>query len=108
MLILYVKGISEKFKSIGNRYNIRTIFKRKHTLRSSPMRTRLERCPLQTAYCVYSIPCECERNENGETGRPLAITNIRHNLREGLLAKSKLAQQAYEGHRVSWDEARIL
>jgi hypothetical protein len=35
--------------------------------------------------------------------------NIRHNLREGLLAKSKLAQHAYEeGHRVSWDEARIL
>jgi hypothetical protein len=32
-----------------------------------------------------------------------------HNLKEGRLEKSKLAQHAYEdGHRVSWDEARIL
>jgi hypothetical protein len=31
------------------------------------------------------------------------------NLKEGLLEKSKLAQYAYEeGHRVGWDEARIL
>jgi hypothetical protein len=33
--IPYVKGISEKFRCIGNRYNIRTIFKTKHKLRSS-------------------------------------------------------------------------
>jgi hypothetical protein len=33
----------------------------------------------------------------------------RHKLRESLLEKSKLAQHAYEeGHRVGWDEARIL
>jgi hypothetical protein len=33
----------------------------------------------------------------------------RHNLKEGLLEKSELAQRAYEeGHRVGWDEARIL
>jgi hypothetical protein len=32
-----------------------------------------------------------------------------HNLKEGLLEKSRLAQHAYEeGHRVIWDEARIL
>jgi hypothetical protein len=33
----------------------------------------------------------------------------RHNLKEGLLEKSKLAQHADEEcHRVGWDEARIL
>jgi hypothetical protein len=33
----------------------------------------------------------------------------RHNLQQGLLEKSKLAQHAYEeGHRVGWDDARIL
>jgi hypothetical protein len=33
----------------------------------------------------------------------------RHNLKEGLLEKSKLPQYTYEeGHRVDWDEARIL
>jgi hypothetical protein len=33
----------------------------------------------------------------------------RHNFREGLREKSKLAQHAFEdGHGVGWDEARIL
>jgi hypothetical protein len=32
-----------------------------------------------------------------------------HDLKEGLLENSKLAQHAYEeGHRAIWDEARIL
>jgi hypothetical protein len=63
--------------------------------------------------CVYSIPCECGRSYEyiGETGRPLAVRlrEHKHNLREGLLEKSKLAQHPYEeGHRVGCDEARIL
>jgi hypothetical protein len=108
--IPYVKGVSEKFKRIGNRYNIRVIFKTKHTLRSSFMKTRPERDPLQTAQCIYSIPSECGRSYIGETGRPLAVRlrEHRHNLKEGLLEKSKLAQHANEdGHTVGWDEARI-
>jgi hypothetical protein len=37
------------------------------------------------------------------------IHEHRHNLRRSLLEKSKLAQHAYEeGHRVSWDEVRVL
>jgi hypothetical protein len=104
-------GVSGEFRRIGNRYNIRTIFKTKHTLRSSLMKTRPVRDPLQIAQCIYSIPCECGRNYIGETGRPLAVRlcEHRHNLQQGLLEKSKLAQHAYEvGHRVRWDDARIL
>jgi hypothetical protein len=41
--IPYVKGVSEKFRRIGNSYNLRTIFRTKHTLRSSLMKTRPER-----------------------------------------------------------------
>jgi hypothetical protein len=81
------------------------------TLRTSLVRTRPKRDPQQTAHCVYSIPCECGRCYIGKTGRPLAvqIREHRHNLKEGLLDKSKLAQHAYEeGHRVGWDEATIL
>jgi hypothetical protein len=47
----------------------------------------------------------------GETGRPVAVWlgDHRHNLKEGLLDKSKLAQHAYEeGYTVGWDKARIL
>jgi hypothetical protein len=39
VVIPYVKGISDKFKRIENRYNIRTIFKTRHTLRNTLMRT---------------------------------------------------------------------
>jgi hypothetical protein len=38
--IRYLKGVSEKLKRIGNRYNIRKVFKTKHTLRGSLMKTR--------------------------------------------------------------------
>jgi hypothetical protein len=54
--IPYVKGVSEKFKRIGNQYNIWTMFKAKYTLSSSLMKTRLERDPQQTVQCVYNIP----------------------------------------------------
>jgi hypothetical protein len=65
--IAYVKGVSEKFKRIGNPYNIRTIIKTKHTHRSSLMKTRPERDLLQTAQCIYNIPCECGISYIGET-----------------------------------------
>jgi hypothetical protein len=75
------------------------------------MKTVPERDPRQTAQCIYSILCECGRNYIGETGRPLAVRlrERRHNLQQGLIEKSKLAQHAYEeGHRVGWDDTRIL
>jgi predicted GIY-YIG superfamily endonuclease len=67
------------------------------------MKTRPERDPQRTAQCICSIPCEYGRMYIGETGRPLAVRlrEHRHNLKESLLEKSKLAQNAYEeGHNV--------
>jgi predicted GIY-YIG superfamily endonuclease len=75
------------------------------------MKTRPERDQQQTAQCVYIIPRACGRSYIGETGRPLAVRlrEHRHNLQQGLLEKSKLVEHAYEeGHRIGWDEARIL
>jgi hypothetical protein len=75
------------------------------------METRQERDLQQMVQCIYSIPCECVRRYIGETGRPLAIQLHKHrqNLKDCLLEKSKLAQHAYEeGHRVGWDNCRIL
>jgi hypothetical protein len=75
------------------------------------MKTRPERDPQRVSQCVCRIPCECGRSYVGETGRPLAmlLREHGHSLQQGLLEKSKLAQHAYEeGHRVGWDEARIL
>jgi hypothetical protein len=75
------------------------------------MQTRPKRDLQQTAHCVYDIPCKCGTSCIGETGRSLAVRlrEHKHNLQQGLLEKSKLAQHAYEeGHRVGCVEARIL
>jgi hypothetical protein len=107
VVIPYVKGISEKFKRIGNRY-IKMIFKTKHTLRDTLMRTRPMSDPQLTAHRIYSIPCECGRSYVGETGRSLSVRIGEHKL-NGLLEKSKLNQYAFkEDHQISWNEAKIL
>jgi predicted GIY-YIG superfamily endonuclease len=74
------------------------------------MKTRLERDPLQTAEYICSIPRERSRSYIGETGTPaVRLREHRHNLKESLLEKSKLAQPTYEeGHKVGMDEARVL
>jgi hypothetical protein len=104
VIIIYVKGISEKFRRIGNRFNLRTIFKTKHTLRGTLMKTGPVRDTQQTKQCVYSIPCDCGRCYISETSRPLEvhIKEHKYNLTQGLLEKSKLAQHAYEeGNKIS-------
>jgi hypothetical protein len=60
------------------------------------MQTRPESDPQQIAECAYSIPRECGISYIGETGRPLAMQlhEYKHYLKECLLEKSKLAQQA--------------
>jgi hypothetical protein len=111
VVIPYVKGISGKFKRIGKRYKIRTVFKTKHTIRNTLMRTRPMSDPQITVRCIYNIPCECGRSYVGETSRPLSVRIGEHkvNLKNGLLDKSKLTQHAFEeGHQISWNEAKIL
>jgi hypothetical protein len=94
--IPHVKGTSEKFRRIRNRLNLRTIFKTKHTLRGTLMKTGPVRDVQQTKQCVYSIPCDCGRCYIGETSRPLEvrIKEHKHNLNQGLLEESKLAQHS--------------
>jgi hypothetical protein len=104
MCIPIVKVISEKFRCVGCRYNIRTVFKTKHTLRIPFIKTGPERDLQQTARCICIIPCECGRSYIGKTGRPLAVRLHKHSsLKEGLNRKVKISP-----HGVSWDEARIF
>jgi hypothetical protein len=60
--INYTSGVSVKFKSIVNRYNIRTVFKTMHTLRNSCIRTKPKRSPQETVNCVYTISCQCGKS----------------------------------------------
>jgi hypothetical protein len=48
----YVKVVSEKFKHIRNKHDVRAIFRTKATFRSSLMKPRLETEPQQTAQCL--------------------------------------------------------
>jgi hypothetical protein len=108
--IPYVKGVSGKFKCIGNQYNIKTIFKTKHIFRSSLMKTRLERDPRQTAQCICSIPCECGRSYIGETGRPLTVRLGEHrpNLQQSS-RKIKISPTClWRESQIGWDDARTL
>jgi hypothetical protein len=103
--------VSKKFGSIGNRFNLRTIFKTKHTLRGALMKTGPVRDAQQTKQCVSSIPCYCGRRYIGETRKPVEVRIKEHkyNLAEGLFEKSKLAQHAYEeAHKICWNEAKVL
>jgi hypothetical protein len=59
VIIPYVKGTSEKFRRIGNCFYLRTIFKTKHTLHGTLMKTGPVQDAQQTKQCVYSIPCDC-------------------------------------------------
>jgi hypothetical protein len=75
------------------------------------MKTGPVRDAQQTKQCVYSIPCDCSRCYIGETSRPLEVRIKEHNynLPQGSLERSKLAQHAYEeGHKICWNEAKVL
>jgi hypothetical protein len=102
VIIPYVKG-TEKFRRTGNRFNVRSIFKTKHTLHGTVMKTRLVKDAQQMKHCVYNIPYNCGRCYIGETGifLELRIKEHKHNLTQGLLEKPKLAQHVYEeGHTI--------
>jgi hypothetical protein len=111
VIIPYVKGTSEKFRGIGNSFDLRTIFKTKQTLRGTLMKTGPVRVAQQTKQCVYSVPCDCGRCYIGQTSRPseVCIKEHKYNLTQCLLEKSKFAQHAYkEDHKICWNTTKIL
>jgi hypothetical protein len=101
VIFSYVKGISEKFKHNGNKFNVRTIFKTKQTLHGKLTKTGPITEAKQMKQCVYKIPCECGRCYIGEISRPLEVCIEEHkcNLTQGFLKKSKLAQHACDQRR---------
>jgi hypothetical protein len=91
IIIPYIKGISEKYRRIGNRFNARTIVKIKQALRGTLMKTGPVRHAKQRKQCVYSIPCDCGGYYMGESSRSLEvhIKEHKYNLTQGLLEKNQ-------------------
>jgi hypothetical protein len=94
-----------------NSDTLETIFKTKHTLRGTLMKTGLVRESHQTKQCVYNILCDCGTCYISKTSRPLevSIKEQKYNLTQGLLEKSKLVQYAYKkGYKPCWKEAKVF
>jgi hypothetical protein len=87
--LFHVMGISEKFRHIGNHFNVRNIFKTKHTLLGTMMKNGLVRDAQQMKQCVYNIPCDCCRCYIDETSRSseVCIKEHKYNLTQVLLEK---------------------
>jgi hypothetical protein len=96
VIILYVSGIPEKFRRNRNNFNVRSIFKTKHTLHGTLMKTRRARDAQQTNQCACTVSHVTGRCYIDQTSRPLevCIKEHKYNLTQGLLEKSKLAQYA--------------
>jgi hypothetical protein len=100
-----------KFRHIGNRFSLRTIFKAKHTLRGTLMKTGPVRDAQEPKQWVCSIPVDCGRCYIGETRKPVEVRIKEHkyNPTKCLLETSKLAQYAYEeGYKICCNEAKAL
>jgi len=113
MTIPYYPGLSETIRRLGNRYNIRTVFKTQNTLRSKLCITKPTNDTQNTKNIVYNIPCICGRSYTGETGRPLEIRKKEHkyNIDRRLVDKSKLAEHIlteHGDHKAQWNQTRIL
>jgi hypothetical protein len=85
----YVKGTSEKFRCIQNCYNIETIFKTRHTLRSLLTEQDLKEDHNRWSTVSTVFPT-------------VRFSEYRHKQRDGLLEKSKLVPYAHEGHKLGW------
>lgn len=106
----YAKGISEKFILIGNRYDIRAVFKTKHALRGSFMITRLEGKVQIMTHFVCSIFCVCGEENFRGTGRPLVtwLRELSHNIKQRLRETIKAVRHSDGGHRINCNSSRVL
>jgi hypothetical protein len=55
VIIPYIRGISKKLRHIGNQFNVRTIFKTKHTLHGALIKTGPVRDAQQTKLYVWQM-----------------------------------------------------
>ena len=111
LTIPYIAGMSDKIKRIGNKFNVRTVFKTKDTLRSILTRTKPLNEEQNSKNCIYSIPCECGKYYIGETSRPLNVRIKEHQnlIKKYQIEKSKIAEHAWNNnHKILWNNTKIL
>lgn len=109
--IPYVNKLSEKIRRVARKYKIKTAFKSQNTIRQHLIKTKPLNEEQASKNCVYSIPCECNREYIGETKRPLnvRIKEHKYNVNKGNTTNSKLAKHAWDNnHRFKFEETKII
>ncbi|XP_074026482.1 uncharacterized protein [Leptinotarsa decemlineata] len=106
----YIRGLSERIKRIGSKYNIRTCFRSGNTIRSSLTKTRPPNADCDSKNCIYLIPCECGKSYIGETKRPSNVRTAEHkkHTQRGETSKSGIADHVWtHQHNIEWSQAEI-
>ncbi|XP_074026671.1 uncharacterized protein [Leptinotarsa decemlineata] len=111
LVLAYIRGLSERIRKIGSRYNIITCFRSGNTIRSSLAKTRPPNTDCDSKNCIYRIPCKCGESYIGETKRPLKVRIAEHNKhsQRGETSKSGVAEHVWaHQHNIKWAEAEII
>jgi hypothetical protein len=108
VIIQHVKGMSYKFRRIGNRFNVRTIFKTKHTLRGTLMKTEPVRdASRRSSVCtVFRVNVADVTSVKPADLWKFALRSTNTTWPRVCPKNSKLAQHA--GHKICWKEAKVL
>ncbi|XP_072051693.1 uncharacterized protein [Amphiura filiformis] len=126
-VIPYVQGLSERIQRIYKKYDITTAMKPHTTLRRLLVHPKDKREVVDTANCVYEIPCSgCKSTYIGETGRQFGIrlsehkkdvdracsrkyTRSERKVSESEQNKSAVADHAARSnHLINWEESRVI
>ena len=109
----YVSGLSEEFRRVCSKFDIRTVFTTISTLRQQLTRVKDVDPPLSKAGVVhvYKVPCCCGKEYIGETKRALGtrIKERQSATRGGETEKSAIVEYAWaEQHHPAWDKTSVL
>ena len=112
-IIPYIPGISEKIKRVGDKFQVKTVFKTENTMRSILTQTKPKNEEQSSKNCIYSIPCVCGKYYTGETKRPLSVRTKEHkyNIKKRHIDKSKLTEHILteDGqHMAQWNNIKII
>lgn len=111
LFLPYIPGISDQLKRLSKKFNIRTIFKTRNTIRSQLTKTKPNNEKENTKNVIYKIPCQCDKFYIGETSRPLSkrIKEHQNYIKNREFHKSHICQHAFDNnHHINWNSSTII
>ena len=110
LVLPYIQGLSEKITKTCRRFNIKTAFTSRPTLRNLLCHVKGKPPPEARLGIVYGVPCNCGRTYIGETGRCLSVRIQEHKRAVRILdTRNTLATHIAEfpDHSIEWEKSSI-